>query len=144
MPRSNATSPEAYLTEIEPERAEALRAVREVINRHLPPGYEEAMNWGMIAWQVPLAVYPDTYNKQPLLLAALANQKNHLSLYLLPVYGDSELRAMLEGAGKRLKMGKSCINFSRSEELPLDTIGEIIGRCDVAGYVDLAKQARRR
>jgi hypothetical protein len=30
------------------------------------------MNWGMIAYQVPLEIYADTYNKKPLMYAALA------------------------------------------------------------------------
>ena len=33
-----------------------------MILANLPDGYEEAMNWGMITYQVPLETYPDTYN----------------------------------------------------------------------------------
>ena len=55
---------------------------------NLPEGYEEAMNWGMITYQVPLETYPDTYNKQPLMYAALASQKNHMAVYLTGIYMD--------------------------------------------------------
>ncbi len=40
------------------------------------------MNWGMITYQVPFSVYPDNYNKQPLMYAALTSQKNHMVVYL--------------------------------------------------------------
>jgi len=39
---------------------------------------------------VPLERFPDTYDGQPLGLAALASQKNYMSLYLNTVYGDRE------------------------------------------------------
>lgn len=76
--RSEASSPEEYLSALPDERRAALEAVRRVILENLPAGYEEAVNWGMITYQVPLTVYPNTYNKQPLMYAALASQKNHM------------------------------------------------------------------
>lgn len=33
----------------------------------------------------------------------------------------------LDAGGKKLKCGKGCINFKRTEELPLEVIGGIIG-----------------
>jgi hypothetical protein len=44
----------------------------------------------MIAWYVPLERFPDTYNGHPLGLAALASQKQYMSLYLNAVYSDPE------------------------------------------------------
>ena len=80
--QSKKTTVADYLTELPPERREAIEKVRETILQNLPEGYEEAMNWGMITYQVPLEVYPDTYNGKPLMYAALANQKNHMAVYL--------------------------------------------------------------
>jgi hypothetical protein len=142
MARSGATTVSEYLAELPPERAAAVQPVLEVIRGNLPPGYEEGIGWGMITWAVPLATYPDTYNKQPLLLAALANQKNYVSLYLNSMYTIPPLRRVLDDSGRRLRMGKSCINYTRAEELPLDAVGEIIRRSDVASYVAAAKVAR--
>ncbi len=70
--RSNASTVEECLGELPKQRRAALEAVRQVILKNLPKGYEEAMNWGMIAYQVPLEIYADTYNKKPLMYAALA------------------------------------------------------------------------
>ena len=70
--RSTASTVDEYLAELPDDRRDAIQAVRDVILGHLPDGFEEAMNWGMIAYQVPLPSHPDTYNGQPLMYAALA------------------------------------------------------------------------
>ena len=40
----------------------------------------------MIAYEVPLAINPKTYNGKPLMYAALASQKNHMAIYLCSIY----------------------------------------------------------
>ena len=90
--RSDAQTVEAYLAELPDDRRAAISAVREVILENLPDGYEESMNWGMIAYEVPLSTYPDTYNGQPLSYAALASQKNHMAVYLSGIYMDEDAR----------------------------------------------------
>ncbi|HLF04101.1 MAG TPA: DUF1801 domain-containing protein, partial [Dehalococcoidia bacterium] len=76
MVKSAAATPEAYLDALPQERRAVIAAVRRVILENLPPGYQESMNWGMICYEVPLERFPKTYNKQPLMYAALASQKN--------------------------------------------------------------------
>ena len=113
--RSGANTVEQYLAELPGARRTAIQTVREVILAHLPRGYEEVMNWGMITYQVPLFKYPDTYNKQPLMYAALASQKNYMSLYLTAVHMDEKTRKEFEkeyrATGKKMDIGKSCIRF---------------------------------
>lgn len=82
MVSSNARTPDEYIASLPEDRRAAVSAVRDVIRANLPAGYEEGMQYGMIGWYVPLERFPDTYNGQPLGLAALASQKHHLSLYL--------------------------------------------------------------
>lgn len=105
------------------------------------------MQSGMIGWHVPLSRYPDTYNKQPLCLAGLASQKQHMSLYLMTVYGDPALeRAFRDGfaaAGKRLDMGKSCVRFRSADALALDVIGETIRKVSVEAYIAIYERSRR-
>jgi hypothetical protein len=130
MVQSKATTVEAYLDELPPDRREVISQVRQVILENLPAGYAEAMNWGMISYEIPLKDYPNTYNRQPLEYAALAAQKNYNAIYLMAVYGDPQREDMLrEGfkkAGKKLDMGKSCVRFRKLEDIPLDVIGELI------------------
>ena len=59
--------------------------VREVILAHLPEGCVETMEFGMIGYVIPLKRYPITYNKHSLQYAALAFQKQYMSLYLVSV-----------------------------------------------------------
>jgi hypothetical protein len=128
--KSKAATVEAYLNELPPDRREVISRVRGVILENLPAGYVEAMNWGMICYEIPLKDYPNTYNGQPQEYAALAAQKNYYALYLMAVYGDPQKEARLrEGfaqAGKKLDMGKSCVRFRKLEDLPLEVIAEII------------------
>jgi uncharacterized protein YdhG (YjbR/CyaY superfamily) len=143
--RSKAPKVEGYLAELPEERREAIEVVRRVILEHLPEGYEEAMNWGMITYQVPLETYGDTYNKQPLMYAALASQKRHMAVYLTSVYLDDEARREFETAyratGKRYDAGKSCVRFRRLEDLPLELIAESIASLPVSDFVTRVKEA---
>ena len=151
--RSEATTVEEYLAELPDDRRTALEAVRAVILENLPDGYVESMNWGMIAYEVPLERYPDTYNKQPLAFAALASQKNYMAVYLTGIYISDEAREEFETAyratGKRFDVGKSCVRFRKIDDLPLDLIGQtvaslpverLIARVEEAGSVRKAKK----
>jgi uncharacterized protein YdhG (YjbR/CyaY superfamily) len=143
--RSEATTAEQYLTELPDDRREAIEAVRAVILENLPDGYEEAMNWGMITYQIPLETYPDTYNKQPLMFAALASQKNHMAVYLTGIYVSEEARDEFEKAyrasGKRFDAGKSCVRFRKLDDLPLDLIGQTIAAVPVERLIARVEEA---
>jgi hypothetical protein len=148
MAKSAAATVEAYLQELPAERRAVIEQVRQVILDNLPPGYEEAMNWGMISYEVPLARYPKTYNKQPLSYAALAAQKNSYSLYLMAAYSGSMQEGWLEEqfdqAGKKLDMGKSCLHFRKLDDLPLDVVAQAIGMVSVDDYIAQYEQSRQR
>ena len=148
MAKSSATTVEEYLAELPAERRAVVAAVRDVILRHLPEGYEETMNWGMISYEVPLGRYPDTYNGQPLNYAALAAQKNYYALYLPSVYQSPEQEARLREefakAHKRLDLGKSCVRFKRLEDLPLDAIGRVVGGTTPEQFVARHEAGRQR
>ena len=141
--KSSAMTVEEYLAEIPSERRQAIDRVRQTILKNLPDGYEEAMNWGMITYQVPLEVYPDTYNKKPLMYAALANQKNHMAVYLTGIYMDEKLNQDFEekyrATGKRYDVGKSCVRFRKLEDLPLELIGESIQAIDMEEFIERTK-----
>lgn len=146
--KSSATTVEQYFAELPPDRREALQIVRQTILDNLPDGYQEALNWGMISYQVPLDVYPDTYNKQPLLYAALANQKNHMAVYLTGIYLDAALSRQFEESyrktGKRYDVGKSCVRFRKLEDLPLSVIAESIRALSLEEFVSRVKSLSAR
>ena len=98
MVSSAAKTVDGYLRELPADRREVISRVRTVVRKHLPRGYEESMGFGMITWSVPLSRLAETYNKQPLMYAALAAQKNFNAIYLMGVYGDAErARRFTEG-----------------------------------------------
>ena len=142
MMKSTATTISDYLADMPPERRTAIEKVRKTILAYLPEGYEETLNWGMITYQVPLEVYPDTYNKKPLMYAALANQKNHMGVYLTGIYMDEDLYQDFEKkyreTGKRYDIGKSCVRFRKLEDLPLALIGESIAAIDMDEFIEKA------
>ena len=147
MVQSTASTVEAYLAELPADRRQVVQQVREVVLAHLPKGYVEAMNWGMISYEIPLELYPDTYNGRPLAYAALAAQKNHYSIYLMNIYGDPEAEARLREAfvetGKKLDMGKSCVRFRKLENMPLGVIGEIIASTPPQAYIARYEASRK-
>lgn len=148
MVSSKETTPSAYLASLPPERRKVIAAVRALVKKHLPKGYVETMNWGMLAYEIPLSRHPDTYNKQPLIYMALAAQKNNYALYMTNVYGDKtimdKLVAAYKAAGRRLDMGKSCLRFKSLDELPLDLIAEIVASTPMKRHIELAEAARRK
>jgi uncharacterized protein YdhG (YjbR/CyaY superfamily) len=148
MAQSKATSVSEYLDELPDDRREAITTVRQMIRNHLPKGYEETINYGMISYHVPLVRYPNTYNGQPLSYVALAAQKNFNSLYFLGAYGSSAQRKQLEDAfkkaGKKLDMGKSCIRFRSADDLPLTEIGKLIASLPPDKWIAIYEQSRKK
>lgn len=145
--RSKATSVKQYLSELSPERRTAIKAVRKVILDNLPAGYEEAMNWGMITYQVPLSVYSDTYNKKPLMYAALASQKNHMAVYLIGIYIEEGVKKRFveeyAATDKKLDMAKSCVRFKKLEDLPLPVIGKVIAAYSMESFIEQGELLRK-
>ena len=141
--RSDAPTVDAYLDDLPEDRREPIAAVRSVILEHLPEGFEEGMQYGMIGYYVPLDRFPDTYNGQPLSVAGLASQKRHMALYMMGVYGsdDAWLRERWEATGHKLNMGKSCVTFRRLDDVPLEVVGEAIARTSVDDLI-AAHEAR--
>ena len=122
-----------------------------MILANLPDGYEECIQCGMIAYVVPLRLYPPGYHcnpGQPLQYAALASQKNYLTLHLMTVYGDPAtaewFRKAFEATGKKLDMGKAYIRFKKLDDLPLDVIARAIARVPVKAYLARIEQALQR
>ena len=139
---SKAITVEQYLNELPNERKEAMSIVRQTIVENLPDGYNEVMNWGMITYEVPLETYPNTYNGKPLMYAALASQKNYMSVYLTGCYMSLDVRNKFKKAykksGKRFDAGKSCIRFKKVNDLPLELLGKTIASMDVNKFIELA------
>lgn len=146
MVQSKAETPEEYLESLPDDHREAIAAVRKTILEYLPAGYEEAMQYGMLSYVIPLERYPETYNGQPLGYVSLASQKNYMSLYLMGIYGEVDGRNWFEAEadrrGARLDIGKACVRFKRLEDLPLDLVGEAVAKIGVEDFIEKYEQSR--
>jgi hypothetical protein len=137
-----ARTVDEYVAALPEDRRSVIDAVRKVILSHLPEGYVESIQSGMIAYVVPHDLYPPGYHcdpHQPVQYAALASQKNYFALYFMTLYGDAEteqwFRKAFQEAGKKLDMGKSCVRFKKLEDLPLSVIGQLVARVPVQKYI---------
>jgi len=131
-----------YLAALPADRRAALDAVRKEINRSLPAGYEEGIQFGMIGWYVPLSTYPAGYGgdtRQPLPLVGLGSLKSHMALHMgVCFYAHPALLDWFTHAynksGKKLDMGMGCVRFKTLEALALDVVGRTVARVTPAEH----------
>lgn len=141
--RSSAATVEDYLKSLPPDRAQALRTIRRVVLDNLDRKHcTEGMQYGMIGYCIPHGVYPPGYHcnpEEPLPVAGLASQKNHMALYLSAIYADPAtaewFRKSWTAAGRKLDMGKGCVRFKKIEDVPLDVVGELFARFDYKTFI---------
>jgi len=146
MVSSAAATVEQYLAELEGPRRDEITELLGLIRQNLPKGFDETMAWGMIVFQVPLAVSGPTYNDQPLAAVALASQKNHISFYLSSIYASKELTAEFHErwarSGKKLDMGISCVRFRSLDKADLETLGWAVSLLDPMQFTEMYLEAR--
>lgn len=142
-------TPKAYLDALPEDRRKALARLRTTIRKHLPKGYKEGIQYGMIGWFVPHSLYPDGYHtnpSEPLPFASIASQKNHMALYLFCLYTDERaMTAFVEdwkATGCRLDMGKSCVRFKSIEDVPLEVVGRAVARIPVKKFIAAYEASR--
>lgn len=135
---------ESYIIALPEDRQEIIKKLRAVIKKNLPEGFKEGIGYGMIAYFVPHSIYPKGYHADPstpLPFISLASQQNHIALYHMGIYSDTELHKwFVEEYNRRCKykldMGKSCIRFKKMDDIPYDLIGELVAKMSVQQWVD--------
>ena len=146
---SSATNVSQYLKELPADRREATEALRAVINKNLPKGFEETMSYGMIGYVVPHKLYPAGYHcnpKLPLPFMSIAAQKNFYAFYHMGIYADPEMLSWFKTEWPRhttakLDMGKSCIRFKKVEDIPLKLIGQLVKKVSVKNWISTYEKA---
>lgn len=139
MVSSDAATPQDYLAELPDERRADVAAMRDLLNDNLPDRVTEVMRYGMITWEVPLAVSGPTSSGRPVGVAALAAQKHKISLYLSAIYVDPEVSEQFEEAwratGRPLDRGKSCVRFRTFADVPADVVASTVAAIDLDDLV---------
>ncbi|TGE23641.1 DUF1801 domain-containing protein [Hymenobacter aquaticus] len=113
-----------FLAALPTDRRLAVETVWNAVREAMPAGYTEQVSPGMLQFVA---------GKE--MAVALASKKNYLSLYLQTLYHFPELAAGLLAAAPKLKIGKSCLNFLRSEDLPLPALQELLQRIPADAYL---------
>lgn len=134
-----------YIEKLPEERKEAVKKLREAILKSLPSGFEEGMGYGMAGYVVPHKIYPAGYHckpNTPLPFAGFASQKNFISLYHMGLYADPKLYDWFvaeypKHSRLKLDMGKSCIRFKKTNEIPLALISELFSKMSVQDWIEL-------
>jgi hypothetical protein len=140
------TTVAAYLSALTPEKRAVIEEARAFVHSHIPKGYAEFMNWGVINWGIPLEEFSNTHNGQPLTYIGLGAQKNYNSLYLMGTFDSSSgeyttpfseklLVDAFKKAGKRLDMGKCCLHFKKLDDLELTSVAQVIAMSTPEEYL---------
>jgi uncharacterized protein YdhG (YjbR/CyaY superfamily) len=141
--QSTATTISAYLEEIPEERKDALKKLRETIQKNIPKGFVEQMTYGMIGYVVPHSIYPNGYHctpELPLPFISFASQKNFIAVYHMGIYANPELLNWFvaeypKHSTQKLDMGKSCIRFKKADQIPFELIAELAQKMSVQEWI---------
>ena len=143
--QSKVTTPQQYLDELPEGRNEVVGKLRQQILDNLPSGIQETMNYGMLGYVIPHALYPDGYHcdsKLPLPFMNLASQKNYVAVYSMVLYAKPELinwftSEYAKRSKYKLDMGKSCIRFKKMDDIPFDLIGELTAKVNTKEWINI-------
>lgn len=149
---SKATNPDQYIEELPVERQEVIKKLRETLQKNLPIGFQETMQYGMISYVVPHSIYPNGYHckpSDPLPFISIASQKKHISFYHMGIYSDPVLlQWFTEEFPKHVKgkldMGKSCIRFKNTDNIPYHLLGKLITKISVEEWISKYESVLKR
>lgn len=150
--RSDAKTVAAYLAELPEERRESMSRLRETVLESLPEGFKEVMNYGMIGYVVPHEIYPSGYHCNPSLplpFINIASQKNYIALYHLGIYASKENLDWFTSeyprhSKNKLDMGKSCIRFKNTTNIPYELIGQLCSKMSAEEWIFLYESQIKR
>lgn len=148
--KSSASTPTAYIAALPVERQGPVRKLRQVLRKHLPKGFEETVDYGMIAYVVPHSLYPGGYHvdrKRPLPFINLASQKQYVALYHMGLYDGPLLtwfrRQWPQHTEAKLDLGKSCVRLKKLDQIPYPLIAELAAKMTPADWIAAYERSRR-
>lgn len=150
--QSKASYPEEYIASLPEDRQKVIAALRKTILKNLPKGFSEVMNYGMLGYVVPHALYPSGYHcdpKQPLPFMNVASQKNFVAVYHMGLYADKKLlewfmKEYPKHCKTKADMGKSCLRFKKMDQIPFKLIGELAGKMTPKEWINLYEKKLKR
>lgn len=140
-----ANTVKEYVEKLTSGRKQAMGMLRKTILENLPEGFSETIAYGMIGYVVPHSLYPDGYHcdpKQPLPFMSIASQKNFVAVYHMGIYANKKLLEWFiseypKHTNIKLDMGKSCIRFKKTDQIPFKLIGELAKKVSPQKWIEI-------
>mgnify|MGYP005992932821 CR=1 FL=1 len=140
-----ASTVDEYINQLPEERKVVLTKLRAIINKNLPKGFVEQINYKMPGYVVPHSMYPDGYHctpELPLPFMNIASQKNFVALYHSGIYADPKLHSWFtteypKHCKYKLDMGKSCVRFKKMDDIPYKLIEELVQKMTPEQWIAL-------
>ena len=137
-----------YIDQLEGTRKPEFLELRKIIVDNLPKGFEECIGYGMIGYVVPHSIYPSGYHcmpKLPLPFLNLVMRKDIITFYHMGLYSDEKLLDWFKDEYSKftklkLDMGKSCVRFKKSGDIPYALIGALMQKVSVEDWVLLYEE----
>ena len=136
----------AHLASLAPEKRAVIEEARALVQRHIPKGYAEFMNWGVINWGIPLEEFSNTHNGQPLCYVGLGAKKSYNSLYLMGAVRELERQVhdavLREAAHRRIQEGREAARhgevlspLQEADDLELTSVAKVIAMSTPKQYI---------
>ncbi len=125
-----------YINKQEPEKKALLSSIHELIlktNKNVKAEVSPMMGTEMIQ-----------YKFNNFFLYGLANQKNYMSLHVLPMYGCKPIHEKYSKLLKKAKFQKGCINFKNADEMLLDITEDMLSDCAEMGEAIIEKYKKKK
>ena len=141
-----------YIDQVAEDKKESFIKLQQTILENIPEGFEETISYKMIGYVVPMSTYPAGYHCDPSLplpFISIAAQKNFIALYHMGIYADETLLNWFVNeypnhVKTKLDMGKSCIRFKKSSDIPFDLIAELVFKMSVEQWIELYNNKFRK
>lgn len=142
-------TPLQYLNSLPADKKDLVANLRKTLLEHLPEGFSEVVQSGMLSYVVPHSLYPRGYHansKLPLPFISIASQKNVVTLHHLGLYGDDHLTTWFKEAydkqsKSKLDMGKGCVRFKNEKDIPYQLIGQLASRIPPQKWIEQYEKA---
>jgi uncharacterized protein YdhG (YjbR/CyaY superfamily) len=140
-----ATSVSDYLSKVPPHQQAGMQQLVAIIRANIPVGFYECLSYGMVGYVVPHSLYLAGYHcdtKLPLPFLNVAAQKNFIAFYHMGIYANPDIYDwfIVEYAKlglKKLDIGKSCMRFKKTEDIPYELIGLLISKISPTDWIKL-------
>ncbi len=149
---TQAETPDQYIAQLPEDRQLVIQRLRDVLRHNLPEGFMETMNYGMIGYVVPHLLYPPGYHgdpELPLPFINIASQKNWVAVYHMGLYANDQLLEWFKAeypkhSKGKLDLGKSCIRFKKTNDIPYELMGDLAGRMSAQEWISLYEKNLKR